>query len=179
MIFLLLTQPLTFSSLLSAAHTLWRQTAVRNPAGMLLPASICSNASLPFLLPCLRFFRSHLRWAPRRERVSLYLSLVVPFPSSATPLTVDFSCPMSFVKDAANEATAYATERGGDARRLVVARARVRALAEKWGVGRILEPAAIRPLLERRAPGGKGNSSGKVPRCSMRTLRIALQRLMC
>ncbi|CAM9478757.1 unnamed protein product [Ectocarpus sp. 4 AP-2014] len=61
---------------------------------------------------------------------------------------------------AASEVRAYATERGGDARRLVVARARVRALAEKWGVGRILEPAAIRALLKERAPGGDGNSAG-------------------
>ncbi|CAM9771530.1 unnamed protein product [Ectocarpus sp. 6 AP-2014] len=61
---------------------------------------------------------------------------------------------------AASEARAYATERGGDARRLVVARARVRALAEKWGVGRILEPATVRALLEKRAPGGDGNSAG-------------------
>ncbi|CAM9135722.1 unnamed protein product [Ectocarpus sp. 12 AP-2014] len=61
-------------------------------------------------------------------------------------------------EDAASEVRAYATERGGDARRLVVTRARVRALAEKWGVGRILEPAAIRTLLEKRAPGGDGNS---------------------
>lgn len=83
------------------------------------------------------------------------------------------------MKYAASEVRAYATERGGDARRLVVARARVRALAEKWGVGRILEPAAIRALLEKRATGGDGNSAGKGALCSRRTLRIAQQRLMC
>lgn len=44
---------------------------------------------------------------------------------------------------------AYALERGGDARRLVIHGARVRALAEKWGMGRVLKPAAIRELLNK------------------------------
>lgn len=61
---------------------------------------------------------------------------------------------MSLLQDAANAVETYATERGGDARRLVVPGARVRAIAEKWGVGRLLEPAAIRTLLEQSASGG-------------------------
>lgn len=57
-------------------------------------------------------------------------------------------------------ATAYARERGGDARRLVVASARVRALAEKWGVGRLLEPAAIRALLDQKTAVGDEDTAG-------------------
>eukprot|EP00903_Cladosiphon_okamuranus_P017392 g16020.t2 len=61
---------------------------------------------------------------------------------------------------AATVSTAYATERGGDARRLVVAPSRVRTLAEKWGIGRILEPAAIRALLDQNAGDGGQSSIG-------------------
>lgn len=60
---------------------------------------------------------------------------------------------------------AYARERGGDARRLVVASARVRALAEKWGVGRLLEPAAIRALLDQKTAGGDDGTAGTL-KCS-------------
>lgn len=52
------------------------------------------------------------------------------------------------LETAANEIAAYDSERGGDARRLVVSGRRVRALAETWGVGRVLEPLAIRELLD-------------------------------
>lgn len=38
-------------------------------------------------------------------------------------------------------------ERGGDAPGLVIQGSRIRALAQKWGVGRLLEPGAIRELL--------------------------------
>lgn len=40
----------------------------------------------------------------------------------------------------------------------MVAGARVRALAEKWGVGRLVGPAAIRALLEQKAAAGGGES---------------------
>ena len=73
-----------------------------------------------------------------------------------------FAC-MLFFQDAADAVTGYATERGGDARRLVVARARVRALAEKWGIGRLLEPAAIRALLNQKAGDGGQSSAGVTP----------------
>lgn len=42
-----LAPPLTFLSLFSVAHTLFRHTAACTLAGMVLPVSICSNASLP------------------------------------------------------------------------------------------------------------------------------------
>lgn len=48
---------------------------------------------------------------------------------------------------AATTVASYARERGGDAPRLIVGGARVRALADKWGAGRLLEPVAIRELL--------------------------------
>lgn len=48
----------------------------------------------------------------------------------------------------------------------MVAGERVRALAERWGVGRLLEPAAIRALLDQTAAaavaaadGGRSNSA--------------------
>ena len=76
--------------------------------------------------------------------------------------TLDSLSPVRRFQDAANAVTAYATERGGDARRLVVAGARVRALAEKWGVGRLLEPAVIRALLDQRAADGGQRSAGAI-----------------
>ena len=62
-------------------------------------------------------------------------------------------------KGVAAEAKAYASERGGDVRQLVVGGARVRALAEKWGVGRLLDPEAIRALLD-KARGGGDDAAG-------------------
>ena len=58
-----------------------------------------------------------------------------------------YSFPSS--KGAAAEMKAYASERGGDVRQLVVGGARVHALAEKWRVGRLLDPLAIRALLNK------------------------------
>ncbi|CAM9205777.1 unnamed protein product [Laminaria digitata] len=58
----------------------------------------------------------------------------------------------------AAETKAYASERGGDVRQLVVGGARVRALAEKWGVGRLLDTLAIRALLD-KARGGDDTGS--------------------
>eukprot|EP00752_Nemacystus_decipiens_P007697 g6880.t1 len=63
-------------------------------------------------------------------------------------------------EDTANADRVYATERGGDARRLVIAGARVRALAEKWAVGRLLEPAAIHALLEEQTADGGQRAAG-------------------
>ncbi|CAN0055726.1 unnamed protein product [Scytosiphon promiscuus] len=54
---------------------------------------------------------------------------------------------------AENDASAardYATQRGGDTLKLVVGGARLHALAEKWGVGRLLQPATVHALLKQK-----------------------------
>lgn len=79
------------------------------------------------------------------------------------PSSVDGISPARRFQDATNAVKVYATERGGDARRLVVAGARVRALAEKWGVGRLLEPTAIRALLDQKAADAGQRSAGAIP----------------
>lgn len=59
---------------------------------------------------------------------------------------------------------AYVRERGGDARKLVIGEARVRALAESWGMGRVLEPTAIQKLLGETARDSKTVASGESSR---------------
>ncbi|CAM9250937.1 unnamed protein product [Hapterophycus canaliculatus] len=63
-------------------------------------------------------------------------------------------------ENVASAAKIYAIERGGDAPKLVVDGARVQALAEKWGVGRLLQPAAVRELLKQKAVAMGGRASG-------------------
>lgn len=68
------------------------------------------------------------------------------------------------VQTRVKDGRAYALERGGDASKFIVTEARVRALAERWGVGRVLEPSAIRESLAKLADDMKGKERHGTPR---------------
>lgn len=65
------------------------------------------------------------------------------------------------MQNAESAAKSYASERGGEALKLVVGGARLRVLAEKWGVGRLLQPDTVRTLLTQKAVAVDGLASGK------------------